>query len=83
MRKLFDSNIRTTVGESAENYFIETNSLRQDFDKMLASDDPKYVDAMLDKYEHYIEMNFQPDFPLHRSRPHSLLHGQTIQYTDS
>ena len=50
---------------------------------MLASDDNQYIDHMLDKYEHFIELNFEPDVPLHRSRPHSYLHNNTVQYSDN
>ena len=38
---------------------------------------------MLEKYEIYIENYFEPDFPLHQSRPHSPMYGKIPIFSDS
>ena len=38
---------------------------------------------MIEKYELFIQDNFEVDFPLHVSRPHSNLHHKFLTYSDS
>ena len=37
---------------------------------------------MLEKYEVFIERNYEPDFPLHKSRPHGDNHGKVLNFSD-
>ena len=41
------------------------------------------INATIAKYEKFIADNFEPDFPLHESRPHSNLNGKLILYQDN
>lgn len=66
-----------------DNFMEESRKAREDFDKIWNSEDEREVNAMLEKYELFIEKNFEPDFPLHESRPHSNLHGKFLIYSDS
>ena len=38
---------------------------------------------MLEKYEIFIANYFEPDFPLHHSRPHSPMYGKLNIFTDT
>ena len=60
----------------------ECQRTRADFDRILESKNRREIDLMLEKYERYIENYFEPDFPLHHSRPHSPMYGKHTIFTD-
>lgn len=66
-----------------DTFLEESRKAREDFDKIWASNDDREVNTMLEKYELFIENNFEPDHPLHESRPHSNLHGKLLLYSDT
>ena len=72
------------TGPSQLDQFLEEIwAARADFDKILNSNDQWLINITLEKYELYIQDHFEPDFPLHVSRPHSNMHQKMIIYSDS
>ena len=82
LRKMQNLHFWTCNNADYENYMEESWKVRQDFDKIWNSKDTVAIDAMLDKYEFFIEEHFEPDFPLHKSRPHADNHGKVLNWTD-
>ena len=82
LRKLQSIHYWTCGHNCYETYMAESWKARQDFDKIWNSTDPVEIDAMLQKYETFIEDHFEPDFAQHKSRPHGDQHGKLLSYSD-
>lgn len=54
--------------------------MRKDFDKIFNSKDEKEISAMLEKYELFVEQNFEQYAAMHESRQHSNLWGKMLVY---
>ena len=66
-----------------DRFYSETYRVRRDFDKIYRPDaDPKEVEAMLEKYELYIEQHFEPYAAMHECRTHSNLWGKMVLWGD-
>ena len=66
-----------------DKFYEEQYRVRRDFDKILAKDaDPKLVELTLEKYELYIQDNFEPYAAMHQCRPHSNLWGKDVLWGD-
>ena len=66
-----------------DKFYEEQYRVRRDFDKILAKDaDPKLVELTLEKYELYIQDNFEPYAAMHECRPHSNLWGKHVLWGD-
>ncbi len=64
-----------------ERFYDEQYRVRKDFDSILNSSDEKEKQIMLEKYELFIERNFEPYAAMHESRPHSNLQGKYLLYS--
>lgn len=82
LKKLLSTHFYVVKEPTYDLMLEEQRRAREDFEKIWNSTDDKEVNAMLEKYELFIEKNFEPDFPLHESRPHSNLHGKLLLYND-
>lgn len=80
MRKLLAQHVFTVRRPNFERFYDEQYIVRKDFDKILKSKDEKEIQIMLDKYEFYIEEQFEPYAAMHESRPHSNLWGKMLIY---
>ena len=74
--------IHTIKRVNIDRFHDEQYTVRRDFDKIFNSTDEKEVDAMLDKYEHFISENFEPYAAMHESRQHSNLWGKMVLWGD-
>eukprot|EP00349_Pseudokeronopsis_sp_Brazil_P001237 CAMPEP_0202956692 /NCGR_PEP_ID=MMETSP1396-20130829/1194_1 /ASSEMBLY_ACC=CAM_ASM_000872 /TAXON_ID= /ORGANISM="Pseudokeronopsis sp., Strain Brazil" /LENGTH=146 /DNA_ID=CAMNT_0049673825 /DNA_START=103 /DNA_END=543 /DNA_ORIENTATION=- len=63
-----------------ERFHSEQYQARRDFEQLLNSTDEKERAAMLEKYELFIEANFEPYAAMHECRPHSNLWGKHLNY---
>ena len=72
----------TVRSPNIDRFFDEQYLVRQDFEKLLNSTDEKEIDIMLEKYELFIEDNFEPYAAMHESRQHSNLWGKLLIYSN-
>ena len=83
LRKLFAQHVWTIRRTNYDLFHEEQYRVRRDFDRILAADaDPKDVEVTLEKYERYIEQNFEPYAAMHECRPHSNLWGKHVLWGD-
>mmetsp|Transcript_24186 Transcript_24186/g.21490 ORF Transcript_24186/g.21490 Transcript_24186/m.21490 type:complete len:201 (+) Transcript_24186:25-627(+) len=82
LRKLMASYIFTCRGRDYETFHEEARKVREDFDQLLASNDPLQYEATIEKYERVIEQLFEPDASLNISRPYSNLAGKVPTYSE-
>ena len=54
----------TTRGRNYDRFYEESRKVRDDFEALIASDDPLLFEATIDKYEMLIEELFEPDASL-------------------
>ncbi|CAI2380954.1 unnamed protein product [Moneuplotes crassus] len=80
LRKLLANYVFTLRGRDYEVFFEETRKVREDFDKLMSSNDPLLFDATISKYEKVIEDLWIPDASLNHSRPYSNLGGKMPTY---
>ena len=80
MRKLLAQHMFTIRRPNIDRFHDEQYRVRRDFEKILNSNDDQEVNAMLEKYELYIEKYFEPYVAMHESRPHSNLWGKMLLY---
>lgn len=80
LRKLFAQHVFTIRRSNFDRFYEEQYRVRRDFDKILSNQDAQEVEAMLEKYELYIEKFFEPYAAMHESRPHSNLWGKHLIY---
>lgn len=66
-----------------DRFFDEQYRVRRDFEKILNSSDDQEINAMLEKYELYIERHFEQYAAMHESRQHSNLWGKVLLYGDT
>ena len=66
-----------------DRFYDEQYRVRRDFDKILAADaDPLEVKLTLEKYEMFIEQEFEPYAAMHECRTHSNLWGKHVLWGD-
>ncbi len=80
LRKLLAQHMFTIRRPNIDRFHDEQYRVRRDFDRMLSSTDDQEVNALLEKYELYIEKYFEPYAAMHESRPHSNLWGKMLLY---
>ena len=80
LRKLLAQHMFTIRRPNLDRFHDEQYRVRRDFDKMLSSSDDQEVNALLEKYELYIERFFEPYAAMHESRQHSNLWGKMLLY---
>jgi hypothetical protein len=80
LRKLMAQHCFTIRRPNYDRFHDEQYRVRRDFDKILNSTDEQEVNAMLEKYELYIERAFEPYAAMHESRQHSNLWGKMLLY---
>jgi len=74
--------IHTIKRVNFDRFHDEQYLVRRDFDKIFSNPDSEEVQAMLDKYEYFIESNFEPYAAMHESRQHSNLWGKMVLWGD-
>ena len=76
--------IHTIKRVNFDRFHDEQYTVRRDFDAIFAHPDKESdeVQAMLDKYEHFISENFEPYAAMHESRQHSNLWGKMVLWGD-
>ena len=70
----------STKRPNFDRFYDEQYKVRRDFDKIYNSKDEKQIQWMLEKYELFIEQNFEPYASMHERRPHSNLWGKMLIY---
>ena len=80
LRKLLAQHVFTIRRTNFDRFHDEQYRVRRDFDKILNSTDDQEVNAMIEKYELYIEKYFEPYSAMHESRVHSNLWGKHLLY---
>lgn len=80
LRKLLAQHVFTIRRPNIDRFHDEQYRVRRDFEAILNSKDDQAVNAMLDKYELYIERYFEPYAAMHESRQHSNLWGKHLLY---
>ena len=80
LRKLLAQHMFTIRRPNLDRFHDEQYKVRRDFYKMLSSTDDQEVNALLEKYELYIERYFEPYAAMHESRQHSNLWGKMLLY---
>ena len=83
MRKLFAEHVFTVRRPNFDRFYDEHQKIRTDFDKIYKSKDALEVQVMLEKYETYVERQFEPYAAMHASRPHSNLWGKDLVFNDA
>eukprot|EP00347_Sterkiella_histriomuscorum_P019632 403340883 len=83
MRKLLAQHVFTVKRTNVDRFYEEQYKARKDFDKILNSKDETEISIMLEKYELYIEQQFEQYAAMHDSREHSNLWGKHLVYTDT
>ena len=63
-----------------ERFYDEQYRVRRDFDQILNSKDEREISAMIEKYELFIERNFESYAAMHECRQHSNLWGKMLIY---
>lgn len=82
LRKLMAQHVFTVKRPNFDRFFEEQYKARKDFDKILNSKDETEIGIMLEKYELYIEEQFEQYAAMHDSREHSNLWGKHLVYTN-
>ena len=83
LRKLMAMHIHTIKRVNFDRFHDEQYAVRRDFDRIFenqASDEE--IQATIDKYEYFIESNFEPYAAMHESRQHSNLWGKMVLWGD-
>jgi hypothetical protein len=83
LRKLLAAHVFTTRRPNIDRFHEEQYKVRRDFDKIYNSRDLREIECMLEKYELFIEKNFEPYSAMHESRPHSNLWGKLLIYNQT
>lgn len=65
-----------------DRFYDEQYKARKDFEKIINSSDEQEINAMLEKYELYIEDQFEQYAAMHDSREHSNLWGKHLIYSE-
>ena len=78
------THIHTIKRVNFDRFHEEQYTARRDFDKIFNNPNAtdKEIDAMIAKYEHFIEENFEPYAAMHESRQHSNLWGKMVLWGD-
>ena len=76
--------VHTIKRVNIDRFHDEQYRVRRDFDKIFGNPEATTdeVNAMLDKYEHFIEMHFEPYIAMHESRAHSNLWVKMVLWGD-
>ena len=84
LRKLIAQHIFVVKRFNLDRFYEEQYRVRRDFDKIFNNPNATQmeIDTMLEKYELYIEHNFEPYAALHECRPHSNLWGKMVLWHD-
>ena len=84
LRKLQSQHIHTVKRVNFDRFHDEQYRVRRDFDQIFENPNASKteVDAMISKYENFIEANFEPYAAMHESRPHSNLWGKMVLWGD-
>ena len=82
MRKLLALHVFTVRRTNYDRFYEEQYKVRRDFEQIYNSNDEKEISVMLDKYELFIEQNFEPYAAMHESRQHSNLWGKMLLYSN-
>lgn len=83
LRKLQSKHIWTARKFNLDRFHEEQYIVRRDFDRIMAENaDPKDVEMTLDKYEDFIEKEFEPYAAMHECRQHSNLWGKNVLWGD-
>ena len=83
LRKLQAQHIFTIRRVNFDRFYSEQQKVRNDFDRILAADaDQKDIELTLEKYELYIEKNFDPYASMHECRKYSNLWGKMVLWGD-
>ena len=84
LRKLQAQHIHTIKRVNFDRFHDEQYRVRRDFDKIFRNSAATHeeINAMLEKYELYIEHNFEPYAAMHESRQHSNLWGKMVLWGD-
>ena len=80
LRKLLAQHVFTIRRTNFDRFHDEQYRVRRDFEKILNSSDQQEINAMLEKYELYIERHFESYAAMHESRVHSNLWGKNLLY---
>jgi len=84
LRRLMANNIHCIKRVNLEKFHDEQYAVRRDFDKIYnnpsASDED--IVTMLEKYEFFVQENFEPYAAMHESRQHSNLWGKMVLWGD-
>ena len=83
LRKLGAMHVWTIRRTDFDRFHSEQYRVRRDFDRISKPDaDPKDIELTLEKYEFFIEQNFEPYAAMHSCRPHSNLWGKDVLWGD-
>ena len=83
LRRLQAMHIHTIRRPNFDRFYDEAALIRKDFDAISGPEaDQKLVGLTLEKYERFIEENFEPYAAMHECRAHSNLHGKLLTYGD-
>ena len=83
LRKLGAMHVWTIRRTDFDRFHSEQYRVRRDFDRISQPDaDPKDIELTLEKYEKFIEENFEPYAAMHSCRPHSNLWGKDVLWGD-
>lgn len=84
LRKLMAQHIYTIRRTNYERFYDEQYRVRRDFDRIMADGaDAKDIELTIEKYELFIEQNFEPYAAMHECRPHSNLWGKHVLWGDA
>ena len=85
LRRLISNNIHTIKRVNFEKFHDEQYAVRRDFDKIYNNPNATEEDIqqMIDKYEFFVEENFEPYAAMHESRQHSNLWGKMVLWGDA
>ena len=77
------THIHTIKRVNFDRFHDEQYAVRRDFDKIYSGKaSHEEIEAMLDKYEFFIQENFEPYAAMHESRQHSNLWGKMVLWGD-
>ena len=84
LRKLMAQHIHTIKRVNFDRFHDEQYRVRRDFDQIFRNPNAtnEQINAMLEKYELYIEHAFEPYAAMHESRQHSNLWGKMVLWGD-
>ena len=78
------THVQTVKKVNFDRFHDEQYAARRDFDKIYKNPNAtqKDIEAMLEKYEFFIQENFEPYAAMHESRQHSNLWGKMVLWGD-